>query len=82
VPPRTAGPVVESALRTLNRHVRWVEVDSHGSSVLEVTPAAAQMAWYFLANKADPSSALSHARYYRVRAGTQRVQRVGSPIGA
>jgi alkaline phosphatase D len=80
VPPRTIGPVIEGALTALNRHVKWVEVDSHGASVLEVTPAAVQMDWYFLANKRDAASALSHARSYRVRAGTQRVQRVGSPI--
>jgi alkaline phosphatase D len=82
VPPRTVGPIVEGALTALNRHVKWVEVDSHGASVLEVTPAGCQMDWYFLANKADPASTLSHARSYRVRAGTQRVQRVGSPITA
>jgi alkaline phosphatase D len=64
----------------LNRHVRWVEYDSHGASVLEVTPAAVQMDWYFLANRADPASAISYARSYRVRAGTQKVQRVGTPI--
>lgn len=81
VPPRTVGPVVEPALTTVNRHIKWVEVDSHGASVLEVTPAGAQMDWYFLANKADPASALSHAHSYLVRAGTQKVQRVGSPIG-
>jgi len=80
VPPRTVGPIIEGALTTLNRHIKWVEVDSHGASVLEVTPAGAQMDWYFLANKEDPSSALSFARAYRVRAGTQKVQRVGSPI--
>lgn len=80
VPPRTVGPIIESALTTLNRHIKWVEVDSHGASVLEVTPAGVQMDWYFLANKADPASALSYARSYRVRAGTQKVQRVGTPI--
>lgn len=82
VPPRTVGPVVEAALTTLNRHIKWVEVDSHGASVLEVTPAGAQMDWYFVANKADAASAVSYARSYRVRAGTQRVARVWSPIGA
>ncbi|GAB3437594.1 alkaline phosphatase D family protein [Actinophytocola sediminis] len=81
VPPRTIGPVVEGALTTLNRHIKWVEVDSHGASVLEVTPAGAQMDWYFVANRADPASAVSYARSYRVRAGTQRVARVWSPIG-
>ena len=77
VPPRTVGPVIEGALTTLNRHIKWVEVDSHGACVLDVTPAAVQMDWFFLANKEDPASALSHARSYRVRAGTQKVQRVG-----
>ncbi|OLF09460.1 alkaline phosphatase [Actinophytocola xinjiangensis] len=81
VPPRTVGPVVEGALTTLNRHIKWVEVDSHGASVLEVTPAGAQMDWYFVANKDDAASAVSYARSYRVRAGTQRVARVWSPIG-
>jgi alkaline phosphatase D len=82
VPPRTIGPVVEAALTTLNRHIKWVEVDSHGACVLDVTPAATQMDWFFLANKEDAASALSHARSYRVRAGTQKVQRVGSPAAA
>ncbi|MGH3880355.1 MAG: alkaline phosphatase D family protein [Actinophytocola sp.] len=80
VPPRTIGPVIEGALTALNRHIKWVEVDSHGACVLDVTPAAAQMDWFFLANKEDAASALSHARSYRVRAGTQKVQRVGSPV--
>lgn len=81
VPPRTVSPAVETALMALNRHVRWVEYDSHGASVLEVTPAAVQMDWYFLANRADAASSIRHARSYRVRAGTQRVQQVGTPIG-
>jgi alkaline phosphatase D len=80
VPPRSVSPTVESALMVLNRHVRWVEYDSHGASVLEVTPAAVQMDWYFLANREDPASAINYARSYRVRAGTQKVQRVGTPV--
>jgi alkaline phosphatase D len=80
VPPRTASPVVESAIMTLNRHVKWVETDSHGASVLEVTPAAVQMDWYHLANRTDPNSAISYTRSYRVRTGTQRVQRSTTPI--
>jgi alkaline phosphatase D len=46
-----------------------------------VTPAAVQMDWYFLADPADPASSIRHARSYRVRTGTQRVQRVSTPIG-
>jgi len=80
VPPRTTSLVLETAVQTLNRHIKYCELDSHGASVLEVTPAGAQMDWYYLGNRVDPASALTYARSYRVRAGTQRVQRVGTPI--
>lgn len=80
VPPRTVSPVVETGVRSLNRHVQWVEYDSHGASVLEVTPTQVQMDWYFLANRADPASTWSYARSYRVRTGTQKVSRVYTPI--
>ena len=80
VAPRTVSPVVESAVMTLNWHVRWVEYDSHGASVLQVTPEAVQMDWYFLADRTDPASSMSYARSYRVRTGTQRVGRVYTPI--
>jgi alkaline phosphatase D len=81
VPPRSVSPVAESAIRVLNRHIKYVELDSHGASVLEVTPSGAQMDWYYLANKADPASPLTWAKSFRTRAGTQKVQSVGTPIG-
>jgi alkaline phosphatase D len=81
VPPRTVSPVAESAIRVLNRHIKYVELDSHGASVLEVTPSGTQMDWYYLANKADPASTLTWARSFRTRAGTQRVASIGTPIG-
>jgi len=80
-PPRTTSLVLEAAIQALNRHVKYVELDSHGASVLEVTPAGTQMDWYYLANKADPASAATWARSFRTRSGTQRVQSVGTPIG-
>ena len=80
VPPRTTSIVLETAVQALNRHIKYCELDSHGASVLEVTPAGTQMDWYYLANKADPASALTWGRSFRTRAGTQRVQSVGTPI--
>jgi alkaline phosphatase D len=81
VPPRTTSLALEAAVRTLNRHIKYVELDSHGASVLEVTPAGTQMDWYYLANRDDPASALNYAGSFRTRTGTQRVQYVGTPIG-
>jgi len=81
VPPRTTSLVLEAGIQALNRHIKYCELDSHGASVLEVTPDAVQMDWYYLANKADAASALTHGRSFRTRTGTQKVQSVGTPIG-
>ncbi|MGW0517255.1 alkaline phosphatase D family protein [Crossiella sp. NPDC003009] len=80
VPPRTASLVVEKALTGLNRHIKWVEYDSHGASVLEVTPAGTQMDWYYVADRTKADSPVRHGRSFRVKAGSQRVQSATSPI--
>ncbi|GGM72492.1 phosphodiesterase/alkaline phosphatase D [Longimycelium tulufanense] len=80
VPPRTASIPLENGIRALNRHVRWVEYDSHGASVLEVTPGAVQMDWYYVADRTKRDSAVSCARSCRVRSGSQRIQRGWHPI--
>lgn len=80
VPEHTAGNAVSAAVTNINRHVRWNDFDAHGYAVMTITPAAAQMDWYFLTDKADPRSGVYHARSYRVDSGTQRVRAVGGPI--
>nr|WP_245992920.1 alkaline phosphatase D family protein [Prauserella muralis] len=80
VPPRTASVGVEAAIRVANPHLKYVELDSHGYSVVEVTPAAVQMDWFALADRTDPASAARHNASFVVRAGTQRVQRTGEPL--
>ncbi|NDK90862.1 alkaline phosphatase [Gordonia desulfuricans] len=80
VPEHTAGSVVSSALTAVNRHVRWNDFDAHGYSVFTVTPAAAQMDWYFLNDKTDPKSGQYLAKSYRVGNGTQRVSPAAGPI--
>ncbi|EHR61246.1 alkaline phosphatase D family protein [Saccharomonospora cyanea] len=75
VPPRTASLAVESAIRLANPHVRYLDFDSHGYSVLEVSPSAVQMDWYTLHDRTDPASEARHSVSYRVAAGTQRVTR-------
>ncbi|WP_040511676.1 alkaline phosphatase D family protein [Gordonia soli] len=79
VPERTVGAAVPAAITAVNRHVRWNDFDAHGYSVLTVTPAAAQMDWYFLTDKADARSGDYHARSYRVPNGSQRVEPVTTP---
>lgn len=79
-PPRTASLAAEEALIAANRHLKWVEVDSHGYSVLDVTAERVQMDWYFLADREDGNSPASHAKSYAVTAGSRRVREVTHPV--
>ncbi len=69
VPPRTGSLKVEAAIRALNPHVRFVELDSHGPGVLEVTPDAVRMNWYYVADRRDPATAVTFAHAFRTVAG-------------
>ncbi|MFC5723127.1 alkaline phosphatase D family protein [Streptomyces gamaensis] len=81
VPPHTVSLAAATAVRAANRHVKWVDMDSHGYGVLDVTAERTQMDYYVLADKRDPESAASWARSYRTRSGSQRIERVKSPVG-
>lgn len=75
--PRTVSVGLETAIKTLNRHIRFVELDSHGSTVLTVTPDEARMDWYFIADRARKNSPSRLAASYRVRSGIPKVEQVG-----
>jgi alkaline phosphatase D len=81
VPPRTASLTIEAAFRALNPHVQHVELDSHGPSVVSVTPSAVQMDWFYVAQRADPASAVSYAASFLTRLGDPRVVPAPGPIG-
>ncbi|HEX2075624.1 MAG TPA: alkaline phosphatase D family protein [Geodermatophilus sp.] len=74
------GRAAAAAIRERNPHVRHLDLASHGFCVLEVTPAAAQMDWYALADRTDPRSAAVWSTSWRVPAGSPRVQRTGARI--
>ncbi len=68
------------AIRAANRHVHWVDTDRHGYGVLDLTAERAQMDYYALSDRTDPAATSSWVRSYRTRSGTQRVERVHSPV--
>ncbi|WP_206615275.1 alkaline phosphatase D family protein [Rhodococcus spongiicola] len=80
VPPRTATLLAEEAIKTTNRHVRYVELDSHGYTVFEVNKQGAQMDWFYINDPADPNATSRHAMSYRVADGTQQVHPVAAPL--
>ncbi|MFI1256721.1 alkaline phosphatase D family protein [Streptomyces netropsis] len=81
VPPHTVSLAAATAIKAANRHVKWLDMDSHGYGVLDITAEHAQMDYYVLSDKRDPKATSSWSRSYRTRTGTQRVERVKTPVG-
>lgn len=80
-PRRTASKTVEGLIKTVNRHIRFVNFDDHGYSVLEVTPTHAQMDYYVIGERADRQTPVRWETSYRTRSGTGRVTKVNAPVG-
>jgi alkaline phosphatase D len=79
-PPGTVSTVAELAVKAANRHVRWLDMDSHGYGVLDLTAERAQMDYYALEDKADPATGARHLRSYRKEAGGSRLERADGPV--
>ncbi|MFI9200819.1 alkaline phosphatase D family protein [Streptomyces sp. NPDC053048] len=80
VAPHTVSVAAATAIKAANRHVKWLDMDSHGYGVLDVTAERAQMDYYVLSDKRDPAATSSWTRSYRTLSGTQKVERVHAPV--
>ncbi|HSO92021.1 MAG TPA: alkaline phosphatase D family protein, partial [Arthrobacter sp.] len=73
VPPRTGSVVVENAIKAANPHVKYLDFDSHGYSVLDVTAAGVRMDWYVLAERTSAGSGATLSTSFNVQASTGKV---------
>ncbi|MGP3631831.1 alkaline phosphatase D family protein [Streptomyces sp. 24-1644] len=80
VAPQTVSLVAAAAVKAANRHVKWVDLDSHGYGVLDVTAERSQMDYYAISDKTDPDATSSWVRSYRTLSGTQRIERADRPV--
>jgi alkaline phosphatase D len=76
VPPRTGSLALEAAIMAHNPHVKFVELDSHGVSVLDVTPEEVRMDWFYTSDRADPNATMRKAHSWRTRHDTARTEPV------
>lgn len=72
-PPRTTSLAAEAAVKANNPHVRYVELDSHGYTVVTVEPGQVRGDWYFVADKKDPRSPEHLATSWVMRDGDARL---------
>jgi alkaline phosphatase D len=78
-PARSSIPV-EAAIQANNRHVKYLNFDDHGYSVLDVTAARTQMDYYVISERTDPDATVSWAASWATDADTQAVRPVDAPV--
>ncbi|MFT4084914.1 MAG: alkaline phosphatase D family protein [Nocardioides sp.] len=79
---RALSPAVVAAIRLANPHVKYLDFDDHGYSILDVTSERAQMDWYLTGDRATRNpGAPTWTRSFRTRAGTGRAVAVTTPVG-
>lgn len=78
-PGRTSSLSVENVFKGANRHVKLLEFDSHGYSVLDLTPQRVQMDWFYISNREDPNATQRFATAWLTRNGNNFVER--GPLG-
>ncbi|MFD9501613.1 alkaline phosphatase D family protein [Streptomyces sp. NPDC060035] len=80
VAPQTVSVVAAAAVKAANRHVKWIDLDSHGYGVLDVTAERSQMDYYVISDKTKKDATASWVRSYRTLSGTQKIERADAPV--
>ena len=73
---------IEAGLMANNRHIKYLDFDNHGYSVLDITPERAQMDWYVIGARDDANTPIEWSTSYETIAGTGRVTAVDAPVEA
>jgi alkaline phosphatase D len=81
-PSRTSSIGVETTIKANNRHVKYLNFDDHGFSVLDVTPARVQMDWFVIGDRKDKGTGLAWTASFASDSGTQKLRPVDRPVGA
>ncbi|MCW2762760.1 MAG: Alkaline phosphatase [Marmoricola sp.] len=81
-PRRTTSIAVEETLKANNPHIKYLNFDDHGYSVLDITPKRAQMDWYIIGDRADKNTAATWSTSWATTAGSQTIRQVDGPVGA
>ncbi|ARF54878.1 alkaline phosphatase D family protein [Streptomyces gilvosporeus] len=80
VAPHTVSLAGVAAIRAANRHVKWLDMDSHGYGVLDVTAERTQMDYFGVSDKTDPNATSALLRSYLTRSGTQHMEKADGPV--
>ena len=80
-PSRSSSIVVEEGIKANNRHIKYLNFDDHGFSVLDITSKRAQMDYYVIGDRADRNAGVAWTASWATDANTQAVRRADRPVG-
>ncbi len=72
--------LIESLILANNRHIKYLNFDDHGFSVLDLTPARAQMDWFIIGSRADRRTSIKWTQSYATKTGTGKIGPVDRPV--
>jgi alkaline phosphatase D len=79
-PPRTSSVAVEEAIKAANRHIKEVEFDSHGYSLVDVTRERIQCDTWFISDREDPEASSAFHRGFSSVRGSRTVVQAAAPL--
>ncbi len=74
--PRTDSLPIEREVAKDNPHVRWVDLDSHGYVVVDVTPERLEAEWWFVETTQERTDGQHRAAVWQVKAGEPKLVEV------
>ncbi len=80
-PSGATSTAVEEGIKANNRHVRYLNFDDHGFSVLDLDPERAQMDWFVIGDRADRDAGVRWDASWRTPSGSSRIEPVDAPVG-
>ena len=80
-PSGASSTVVEEGIKANNRHIRYLNFDDHGYSILDLTPERAQMDWFVISDRADRDAGVRWDASWATRSGTSKVEPADGPVG-
>ena len=79
-PPRTSSLAVEAAIQANNRHVKYLNFDDHGYSVLDVTSKRTQMDYYVISDRRARNASSEWTASWATEANSQAIHPVDRPV--
>lgn len=79
-PTGASSRAVEATILANNRHIKYLNFDDHGFSVLDLNAKRAQMDWFIIGDRADKNTSITYSRSFATVASSNRVSETDTPL--